>query len=109
MVDTELMFEPDDDVDLDPSRETRVSNDKLQAVRSGVAAINLAMAAVLVPAFAVVLLTAVRSDAPERWTTFWISTAVLLGIALVVEMVFVARLLRSTRDAPGVFTGDERA
>lgn len=103
------MFDPDDDEDLDPGHETRVSNDKLQAVRNGVVAINLAMAAVLVPASAVVLLTAVRSNAPERWTTFWISTAVLLGIALVLEIFFVARLLRSARGAPGVFTGDERA
>lgn len=99
----------EDDLDIDPSRETRLRNDKLRTVRNGKLAINTAVAVILVPAFVVLLVTAIRSNDPARWTNLWIGTAILLAIALVVEVFFATRLLRSVGDAPGVFTGDERA
>lgn len=116
MTDTEGMFGPkdrlgftEDDLNLNPSRDTRARNDKLRAVRNGVLAINLAMAVVLIPAFVVLLVTAVRSNDPERWTNLWIGASILMAVAFVIEVFFVTRLLRSAGDTPGIFTGDERA
>lgn len=90
-------------------RRRRINSDELTTVRNGMLIINISMMVILVPVFAAILLSALRSEDPERWAHFWILTAVLLIVALTIEVVVLMRLLGSHSDSEGVFTGDERA
>lgn len=108
------MFGSDDHLgfgedELDRSRDTRQRNDAFARAVNGVRVTHLALAVTVVPGLLAVLVQTTRSDASNRWTTFWCVAAVLVTIALIVEVSVVRKQLRRAHHLPGTFIGDERA
>ncbi len=81
-----LGFE-EDDLDLSPDAQRRRAT--LENVGRSVRNFRLAIAIVLVPCFLAVLIQTIRDDQPNRWVTFGVTTAILLFIAVGLELTIV--------------------
>ena len=108
------MFGAKDDLgfsedDLDLSRETQRRRQALWQAGRAAHAFNLAMVISMTPMVIALFVSTLRSDLPNRWTTFWCVTSILLAIALVLEVFLVNKQVRMARNAGGVFQGDARA
>ncbi len=108
------MFDSKDDLgssedDLDLSRETEKREHALWQAGKAAHAFNLAMVISMTPMVGALFVHTLRSDLPNRWTTFWCVTSILLAIALVFEVFLVNKQVRMARNAGSAFQGDARA